>query len=118
MNPEIKAKWVAALRSGDYEQGSGRLRDDRGMCCLGVLCDLHSHETGAAAWSDGETGWDYATEKYTLPKSVIQWAGLATANPRIDPADELSALANYNDGAAQKPQTRFPEIADLIEKHL
>ena len=25
MNPDDKAKWVAALRSGQYKQGTGRL---------------------------------------------------------------------------------------------
>jgi hypothetical protein len=26
MNPEVKQKWIDALRSGKYEQGSGKLR--------------------------------------------------------------------------------------------
>lgn len=46
MNPEIKKKWVEALRSGEYEQTEGQLRvDDEkgkpvGYCCLGVLCEV------------------------------------------------------------------------------
>ena len=41
MNPELKQKWLEALRSGRYKQGILQLRssDDR-YCCLGVLCDL------------------------------------------------------------------------------
>lgn len=41
-------KWVAALRSGNYKQGKGRLRTsgENGkqdeFCCLGVWCDLRS----------------------------------------------------------------------------
>jgi hypothetical protein len=46
MNPEIKARWVAALRSGEYQQTTGNLRTENGFCCLGVLCDLHSKATG------------------------------------------------------------------------
>lgn len=39
MDKERKAKWVAALRSGEYEQGSGILhdKDTNKYCCLGVL---------------------------------------------------------------------------------
>jgi hypothetical protein len=28
MDPEIKAKWIAALRSGKYKQGRNKLRSD------------------------------------------------------------------------------------------
>lgn len=39
LDPEVKAKWCAALRSGNYEQGRGLLHDesDNTFCCLGVL---------------------------------------------------------------------------------
>lgn len=51
MKPEIKKKWVDALRSGEYEQGKWKLTriDDytdsigqgkERFCVLGVLCDL------------------------------------------------------------------------------
>lgn len=33
-------KWIAALRSGEYEQTRGALNDENGFCCLGVACDL------------------------------------------------------------------------------
>jgi hypothetical protein len=41
MTPELKQKWIDALRSGKYQQGRSALRtkDDR-FCCLGVLCDI------------------------------------------------------------------------------
>lgn len=40
MDAEIKAKWVAALRSGEYQQGDRQLRDGDRYCCLGVLCEV------------------------------------------------------------------------------
>lgn len=48
MNKEAKKKWVAALRSGEYQQTRDVLRagNYRSYCCLGVLCDLHAKETG------------------------------------------------------------------------
>ncbi len=36
---EIK-KWVAALRSGKYNQAAGALQNERGYCCLGVACKI------------------------------------------------------------------------------
>lgn len=59
MNQEMKVKWVAALRSGKYKQGSHVLRqtgmggssdrEDCLWCCLGVLCDLIEAE-GQGQW--------------------------------------------------------------------
>jgi len=40
MVPEIKAQWVAALRSGEYVKGRNHLQKDGKFCCLGVLCEL------------------------------------------------------------------------------
>ena len=43
----IKKKWVAALKSGKYEQTTaGRLTNKEGtqFCCLGVLCDIYLKE--------------------------------------------------------------------------
>ena len=41
MNKQLRDEWVRALRSGEYEQGRGRLRkgngEDAKYCCLGVL---------------------------------------------------------------------------------
>ena len=39
MTPELKARWIAALRSGEYTQGRYSLKTKEGhYCCLGVLC--------------------------------------------------------------------------------
>ena len=41
MNPDLKAKWISALRSGRYTQGQKRLKTKEGhYCCLGVLCKV------------------------------------------------------------------------------
>lgn len=41
MNPELKEKWLIALRSGDYSQCKLVLGDENGSyCCLGVLCKI------------------------------------------------------------------------------
>lgn len=42
MKASLKAKWVKALRSGDYAQTTSSLRgrNDDSFCCLGVLCEV------------------------------------------------------------------------------
>ncbi len=41
MNPEVKAEWLKALRSGEYKQCRGSLaKHNQGYCCLGVLADV------------------------------------------------------------------------------
>lgn len=33
-------QWLAALRSGEYNQSMGALQDSQGYCCLGVACKV------------------------------------------------------------------------------
>lgn len=41
MDQELKTKWIAALRSGDYKQGVSKLCSSSNQyCCLGVLCEV------------------------------------------------------------------------------
>lgn len=47
MKKSVMKKWVAALRSGKYEQGRGGMLKANKYCCLGVLCDLTGGTTKA-----------------------------------------------------------------------
>lgn len=49
MDSELKVKWIEALRSGKYEQGSLQLgtpgdewKPQPSFCCLGVLCEVQN----------------------------------------------------------------------------
>lgn len=79
---EIKTLWTEALRSGEYDQGSGCLKKEDctpKFCCLGVLTDLYR--------KDKDVSWEEATEmargdEYNLteatsymPECVASWAG-------------------------------------------
>lgn len=109
MNPEIKARWVAALRSGEYQQTRKNLRDENGFCCLGVLCDLHARETGTG-WDKGLEGdYIYNGTSTFLPYVVAYWAGLENAHPVT--AGGVS-LADLNDTGHD-----FNFIADVIENN-
>lgn len=121
MKPEIKEKWVKALRSGKYVQGYGRLRTENDQfCCLGVLCDLAAKE-GVGKWDGhrGEPGFtdDNGDSSETkLPLFVKDWAGLDSSNPsvRLNGSTWSQSLATVNDTLTGS----FEKIADLIETQL
>jgi len=92
MKPEVKERWIAALRSGDYQQTQGalvRTGDHGGYCCLGVLCQLAVEDgvippksiMSAGSLNDPTDvdyyyGNDESRSSNYLPTAVIEWAGL------------------------------------------
>ncbi len=130
MNPEVKKKWIDALRSGWYDQGSEKLRSVTGYCCLGVLCDLYTQETKLVGWefrgafkeenTQPTDYWYFDGEGEFLPESVKEWAGLPVGNPsvRVDVTDNddeddwfyTDEIANLNDSGYT-----FDELSNLIE---
>ena len=111
MNPQIKQKWLNALRSGEYQQGQYCLRKEDKFCCLGVLCDLYGKENNME-WEINEDSGKYMFQNKgaeRLPLFVVEWAGVESYNPEIC---EIS-LSELNDTGST-----FNEIADLIETHL
>lgn len=118
MNEDIKAAWVKALRSGEYGQGTGHLRDkDEKFCCLGVLCDVVKKDERspfhkAWAWFFGASSWIFgmpeertAGSNAFLPEEVREWVGLGSGH--------TSTLMRMNDFEHRS----FNEIADWIEVH-
>ena len=131
MNPEVKQKWIDALRSGDYEQGSEKLRGPNGYCCLGVLCDLYIKENNKE-WDFGGYGeygeetnpqpmdyWYFDEESEFLPESVMNWAKLYLRNPilRVDDNDEMFEF-NEEVSTLNDEGYSFSMIADLIEAQM
>jgi len=112
MNPQIKQKWVSALRSGDYQQTQEHLRTEDGFCCLGVLCDLYGKENNVEWKLPGMSPYyGFQSCVVELPLSVMEWAGVEDDDPYI--SAKRNTLAVINDNG-----TTFNEIADLIEEHL
>ena len=131
MNTEVKQKWIDALRSGKYEQGSEKLRSVTGYCCLGVLCDIYAqeHNTQWEFRGDEEINpqsqdyWYFDEHSEFLPETVMNWAELKTHNPtvRVDVEDNddednwyyKDELSDINDSGYD-----FSQIANLIEAQL
>lgn len=96
MNQQQKEVWIAALRSGQYQQGKGVLKSfDGRYCCLGVaaeVCGIESTSPGYIKQAAPELPF---TDFAFLPHEI------------------QAHLADMNDTG--KP---FAEIADYIEQHV
>lgn len=128
MKADIKDRWVSALRSGDYKQGTQCLLSESGnYCCLGVLCDLYMKE------SNQEVEWETTEDSYgdkmkvasfygyttILPETIREWAGLNEQSPSVTYVDMdgeggYFMLSNLND----EHDASFEELAELIEEQL
>lgn len=132
-NPERVALLTAALRSGRFQQGIGKLSQDVGTsneqhCCLGVACiiamenglhlDYLDHVNGTRYylydnWNEDQeimAERDYANET-VLPELVRAWYGFPDTNPllKLRPGS-VDYAAEANDGGAS-----FAVIADAFD---
>jgi hypothetical protein len=121
MNHEVRDRWVAALRSGEYVQGTGKLarvvvdEDVREHCCLGVLCDLAVRARVVVDVRVRDDVVLYDGQLNYLPASVQEWAGLGGhgSNPHVRYYGSLRTLGTLNDTGVD-----FNQIAQLIEEYL
>lgn len=114
MDAKLKEKWVTALRSGKYEQGTGIMKSGNNFCCLGVLCEI-----------DPDTNWDEEHNGYVYNKCPKE-----TLTTQLDDRDgntEHTLLEKYNISIEMQDllinmndyqKFSFDEIADFIEKEL
>lgn len=118
MNPEVKARWVAALRSGEYKQGKCALRRGDRYCCLGVLCDLQDNK----GWSPplaGRERFAFGASVGLPPSFVKEWAGFVAGEygipliPKVEIGGVTLDVDEHNDNGRT-----FAEIADAIESQL
>lgn len=99
MDPELKAKWLDALRSGNYKQVRGQLALGGGFCCLGVLNEIG----GFGCRADAGLLWDLKSDP-----DLCQCPLLAI------PGETQRHLAFKNDLL----EWSFEQIADWIEENL
>ena len=129
MNKKIKAKWLTALKSGDYRQGRMELKNGPEFCCLGVLCDLYIKETGKGEWEDSTFASveDFDHEDENLPNGVREWAELPSCDPQVTIGDGQKVnISRANDGytgsvrlgAKSVEKHSFAEIAVFIQEQL
>ena len=131
MRKDVMKKWVQALRSGKFKQGTGTLKqfNSKGhnqKCCIGVRCELYKQDmkknkkkTLSENVYDNDSDFSYGYcrfggNKEDLPKEVIKWSGMKDNIGRFTTNTVPSeySLADLND-LGQK----FKTIADIIEKN-
>lgn len=114
MNQDIKRRWVAALRSGEYEQGKRWLNDNGKLCCLGVLCELavqdgvitkHTMRDGIGVYGIGATA--------VPPVAVEDWAGFGRSSTSV-----WKVKGDYLVAMNDEYGYSFAQIADAIEQHM
>lgn len=107
MDKEVKAEWVEALRSGEFEQGRQFLRTQGGeYCCLGVLSELsvRRHIIEMHTDKDGITQYD-GYFSY-LPEALRDLFSISS--------EETDILMRMND----VDKSSFEHIADWIEANM
>lgn len=115
-NKENIRKWVDALRSGEFKQTTGRLRNDAGeYCCLGVACEVAIKDgIDLVPFDDGYLRPELlGYTGGTMPVAVREWLGLS-GDPIIGTGEfglPLSAIST-NDSHGWS----FDQIADAIER--
>lgn len=131
MNEKLKKKWVAALRSGDYQQGTGSLKkretvwseekqhfvyvsDSEKYCCLGVLCEL---------LPKGRGEFDPKGNYFTFHPTAQQKRGSETNSGELEEAalnyvgltfEQQEKLIYFNDDK----KWSFKQIAAYVERYL
>lgn len=132
MKQNIMKKWVKALRSGKFKQGTGTLKqyNRKGQvkyCCLGVLCELYNQdmkkkkkktlpetiEDNKSCFTDWNKNTMFGNKSFDLPKEVMKWSGIETSDGQLwYVLGDLSSLSSLNDAGK-----KFKTIANIIEKN-
>jgi hypothetical protein len=103
-------QWVAALRSGKYKQGQGRLQSRDSYCCLGVACAVAENNNILVKYEGGQ----FLGVILDYQQDVIDWLNLENESARFsDDNNVRNSLWKLNDCE----QLNFNAIADFIEKN-
>lgn len=88
---------IEALRSGQYQQGTGYLCKDGKFCVLGVLCELHDIPF------DGDSYHFDTPYRSSVPDWFLEQNGLSVEDGEV--------LISENDEG-----TSFVELASMLEQ--
>jgi hypothetical protein len=127
---ENREQWLAALRSGDYQQCKSYLYvPGVGMCCLGVAAHVSGLEPGQEDYADGPQYFFFPTEGGKVRANLLPPKGWIASRYGLSVvgANHIIQLGSaMNDGSAYLGQPlyidpakadgqSFTEIADALE---
>lgn len=106
MKADVAKQWIAALRSGNYQQGFGQLHKNGAFCALGVLCDI----VKPGGWKKDVIvgGMQMDCQATKLSHDLLEQAGIRNSDVRLRDGQPIVYL---ND----KARLTFAELADMIE---
>jgi len=110
MIKKVKELWIKALRSGKFKQGTGRLFDGDGYCCLGVLASVV--DPSKKCWDDEDSAFLVADDSEFFSVTDAKQQRKSVGQPLSN--DLIDALVNLND----IEEASFSEIADYIEENV
>lgn len=109
----FKKKWLIALRSGNYKQGTCNLVYNNKYCCLGVagiVCGLSNEEMKGKGLfiltNNPDLGLGFTEEQ--IKKVPVLLRGRGSMNSIVNDLCHKNDSGTYN----------FSKIADYIEKNL
>ena len=105
---ELQIKWLKALRSGKYKQGTFALHRSNGtFCCLGVLCDI-------GPWNGEWKECDIGVFNYHIPgKNELTGRITGDMGALVGLTQkDLDELIKLNDNK----KLTFEQIADELEQ--
>lgn len=111
LDKDAKDVWIAALRSGEFKQGAGKLKhgnqNGTRYCCLGVACEIFPGLKG-----NGSVGH---------PATFLDDESCAALGLTYEDMEQLAALNDgdfYTVDGEKYPKHNFNQIADIIEERL
>lgn len=112
---ELHKKWIEALRSGEYKQGSGvycKIVDgEPRYCCLGVLAKVAGFNYTVDA--EGDVWWEGSTEKMYVQDAFLERMKLSGGVLGNSSGGQLPLW--YINDVVKLP---FNKIADHLEKYI
>ncbi len=111
MLTESQEKWLTALESGQYEQGSRYLCRNNKYCCLGVACEIFNISFEAEKIDD-DIIKDYNGQQCASPPDIVDILNLYDNLGSKNGIDDIDGLARLNDRTYA-----FKEIAAIIREN-
>lgn len=106
MKQSVMKKWVKALKSGKYAQGTSYLKQGSEYCCLGVLSSISPYKNNFTRMN---LNVNDKSKNSVLPVPIRDWAGMRTTSGELN---NDCSLTSMNDNGSS-----FEQLADFIEKH-
>lgn len=119
INEERFDAFLSDLRSGEYNQGSGRLESKGAFCCLGIACIRPAAEGVVERYRDEWGSVYYGETSVDLPAGVADYLGIPLTH-RVDPSGGSTNVAFFKQGYDSETRSGMVQTAigwnDELEK--